>query len=358
VALLTIGAFARAAELTPKALRLYDELGLLPPAAVDPESGYRLYDPGQLSRARLIAQLRRIGMPLADIHTVCGLEPAAAAEAITGYWQQVTADTAARARLAAFLVEHLSGRGPTMSDLNIRYAAGSDIGAVRESHQDAAYAGERLLTVADGGGGPAGAAASAAAIDALKPLELVDVPAAELLTMLAGAVTNADRTVREAATDTQQPITTLTALLRRGSRLALVHIGDTRVYLLRGGELVRLTQDHTWVQSQVDQGKLDRDQAAAHPQRALLVRALGAGGPEVEADLALRTALAGDRYLLCSDGLSAVVDRAAVYTALSAADDPEQAVRRLIDLAHAAGAPDNIACVVADFTGTGGGGSR
>ena len=94
--LLTIGAFARAAGLTPKALRLYDELGLLPPAAVDPESGYRLYDPAQLERAQLIARLRRIGMPLADVRVVCGLEPAVAAEAVSTFWQQVPADTVAR----------------------------------------------------------------------------------------------------------------------------------------------------------------------------------------------------------------------------------------------------------------------
>ena len=348
--LLTIGAFARAARLTPKALRLYDEQGLLPPAAVDAESGYRLYDPGQLPHARLIARLRRIGMPLGDIRTVCGLEPVAAAEAVTAYWQQVTADTAARARLTALLVEHLTGRGTTMSDttpvVEIRYAARCDAGN-RDGNQDAAYAGDRLLAVADGLGGPGGADASAAAIDALKPLELADVPAAELLTMLAGAVADADRTVRGFATGDHQPATTLTAMLRRGSQLALVHIGDTRVYLQRGGELYQLTQDHTWVQAQVDAGKLDPAQAAAHPQRALLARALGAGGP-VEADLALRTAVVGDRYLLCSDGLSAVVDRAAVHTALQTAGDPEQTVQRLIDLAHASGAPDNIACVVAD----------
>lgn len=345
--LLTIGAFAQQARLTPKALRLYDELGLLPPAAVDAESGYRLYDPRQLERARLIAQLRRVGMPLAEIQVVCELEPAAAAEAITAYWERVSADTATRGRLAAFLVEHLSGRDTTMT-VDLRYAAGCDAGIGRDSNEDAAYASDRLLAVADGVRGPGGAVASAAAIDALKPLELVDVPATELLTMLAGAVTGADRTVRKAATDDQQPITTLTALLRRGSQLALVHIGDTRAYLLRGGELSQLTQDHTWVQTQVDQGRLDRDQAGAHPRRALLVRALGAGGPAVEADLALRTALPGDRYLLCSDGLSAVVDRADLHTALSAADEPERTVQRLIDLAHAAGAPDNIACVVAD----------
>ncbi|SCG35436.1 MerR family transcriptional regulator [Micromonospora coxensis] len=351
--LLTIGAFAQAAGLTPKALRLYDQVGLLPPAAVDPESGYRLYGPDQLPLARLIAQLRRIGMPLAAIRAVCALEPAAAAEAITAYWQQVTADTAARARLAAFLVDHLSGGGTIVSQANptlaVRFAAGCDTGLVRDSNEDAAYAGDRLLAVADGMRGPGGAAASAAAIDALKTLELADVPAADLLRMLADAVTEADRTVRGLATDDHQPVTTLTALLRSGSQMALVHIGDTRAYLLRGGELFLLTQDHTWVQTQVDQGRLDPDQATAHPQRAVLVRALGEG-QQMEADLALRTALPGDRYLLCSDGLSAVVDRDSLRSALSAATDPEHTVQRLIGLAHAEGAPDNIACVVADMT--------
>jgi PPM family protein phosphatase len=186
VGLLTIGAFARAARLTPKALRLYDELGLLPPAAVDPESGYRLYDPAQLECAQLIARLRRIGMPLADIRVVCGLEPAEAAEAISTFWQQVTADTAARGRTAALLVDHLSGRGTTMPETNpaltLRFAARCDIGAARGSNEDAAYASERLLAVADGGQGPGGAEASAAAIDAIKPLELSAASAAELLT--------------------------------------------------------------------------------------------------------------------------------------------------------------------------------
>jgi PPM family protein phosphatase len=357
VGLLTIGVFARAARLTPKALRLYDDVGLLAPAAIDPESGYRLYDPGQLDQARLIAQLRRIGMPLADIRVVCGLEPAEAADALTAYWQRVTADNATRARQVALLVHHLSGRGTTMSDthptirpaLSIRFAARCDSGAGRDSNEDAAYASDRLLAVADGMRGPGGAAASTAAIDALKPLELTDVPAVELLTMLAAAVNEADRTVRKTATDEHQPITTLTAMLRHGSQLALVHVGDTRAYLLRGGELSQLTQDHTWVQTQVDQGKLSHNEAATHPQRALLVRALGAAGQQVEADLALRTALAGDRYLLCSDGLCTVLDRQTLHTALNAGAAPEQTLQRLIDLAYAAGAPDNIACVVADI---------
>jgi serine/threonine protein phosphatase PrpC len=353
VELITIGVFAVAARLTPKALRLYDDVGLLRPAAVDPESGYRLYDPNQLQQARLIARLRRIGMPLAQVRVVCGLEPVAAAEAIDAYWQQVSADTAVRGRLAAFLVEHLSEGSTIVSEthpsLEIRYAARCDIGAVRETNEDTAYASDRLLAVADGIQGPGGAAASAAAVGALKALEHADVPTGDLLALLAGAITEADRTVRAAAVDADdQPITTLTAMLRRGSQLALVHIGDTRAYLLRGGDLFPLTQDHTWIQTQVDQGKLGRDEAAGHAQRALLVRALGAGGAQVEADLALRTALPGDRYLLCSDGLSAVADRAGLYTALSMTGDPEQVVQRMIDVAYACGAPDNIACVIAD----------
>ncbi|MCZ7374366.1 MerR family transcriptional regulator [Micromonospora sp. WMMC250] len=349
--LMTIGVFAQAAGLTPKALRLYDQVGLVPPAAVDAESGYRLYDPAQVPSARLVAQLRGIGMPLATIRVVCGLDPAAAAEAVTAYWRRVTADTAARARLATILVDHLSEGGATMSDpsttIAVRYAARCDTGLVRDSNEDAAYASDRLLVVADGMRGPGGAAASAAAVDALTPLALVDAPAVDLVTMLAAAVADADRSVRALATDDHQPGTTVTAVLRSGSQLALAHVGDTRAYLLRDGELSLLTRDHTWVQAQVDQGRLDGDAAAAHPQRALLVRALGAG-TQVEVDLALRTARPGDRYLLCSDGLSAVVDRAAVWSAVAAPTGPAQTVRALVELALAQGAPDNIACVVAD----------
>ncbi|MGY0003928.1 MerR family transcriptional regulator [Micromonospora sp. I033] len=345
--LLTIGAFARAARLTPKALRLYDELGLLPPAAVDPHSGYRYYAPAQLDRARLIAALRRAGMPLAEIQAVCGLPPDAAATAVDAWWRRVSADTAARGRAVALLVDQLTERGTTMSDTTFRYAVRCETGTVRESNEDTAYASGTLLAVADGMRGPGGAAASTAAVDALRPLEPADAPATELLAALADAVGAADRAVRAHATAAHQPVTTLTAILRRGTRLALVHVGDTRAYLLRGGELSRLTQDHTYVQSLVDQGRLSPAEASAHPQRALLARALGVG--EVEADLALRTALAGDRYLLCSDGLAAVVDPEALHATLAGAEDPETAVGRLVDLAYAAGAPDNIACVVADL---------
>jgi serine/threonine protein phosphatase PrpC len=129
--------------------------------------------------------------------------------------------------------------------------------------------------------------------------------------------------------------------------LALVHIGDTRAYLLRDGGLFQITHDHTWVQSLVDEGRLSPEEAASHPRRSLLVRALtGAGG--AEPDLSLHEAVVGDRYLLCSDGLSTVVPTAAVRDALSGGGDPEQVVEELIRLAYAADAPDNVAAVVAD----------
>ncbi|XVV17406.1 MerR family transcriptional regulator [Actinoplanes sp. CA-131856] len=370
--LLTIGGFARQAGLTAKALRLYDETGLLRPAAVDAETGYRFYEPGQLERARLIAELRRIGMPLAEIAEVCALEPAAAAAAVEAFWRRVAADTAARARLTSLLVADLTGRDTTMSEIDFRFAAGLDAGAGRDTNEDLSYAGPHVLAVADGTRGPGGAQAAAAAVGAVKALEPSSA-GADLLTLLAGAVTEADRAIRRLAEDGNdregeggdggengggngresgggqaRPVTTLTALVRRGTRLALVHVGDSRAYLLRNGELTQLTQDHTWVRSQVDQGRLTPAEAAAHPQRALLARALG-WGAEGEVDLALRTALPGDRYLLCSDGLSAVAAAGDIGATLAAAGDPEQAVTGLIALAHQAGAPDNIAVAVADF---------
>ncbi|WP_250037680.1 MerR family transcriptional regulator [Paractinoplanes maris] len=340
--LLTIGAFARAAGLTPKALRLYGELGVLAPAAVDAESGYRFYDPGQVAQARLVAQLRQIGMPLAEIREVCALAPERAAEAVADFGQRVSAGTAARARLTSALVQHLSGRDKSMNDF--RYAAAVDPGTARETNEDRAYADGQLIAVADGTRGPLGAAAAAAAIEALQQ-------GTEALAALASA----DREIRAltepgAPTGTEsgaesriQPVTTLTALLRRGSQLTLVHVGDTRAYLLRDGELTLLTQDHTWVRAQVEQGRLTPGEAAAHPQRALLVRALG-WGDGVQADLALRTAVPGDRYLLCSDGLWSVVGREVLRDLLATARTPEQAVDGLIAAARAAGAPDNLAC--------------
>ncbi|HKS48759.1 MAG TPA: helix-turn-helix domain-containing protein [Amycolatopsis sp.] len=197
--MLTIGAFARASHLSPKALRLYDELGLLRPAAVDPVSGYRYYEAEQLERARLVAWLRRIGMPLARIKVVCELGGVAAAREVDAYWRRIEAETEVRGKLAAFLIDHLSRKEVDMSTLARRYAVRSDRGLVRESNQDIAYADARLLTVADGFGAAANTRpASAAAIDALKAVDTA-VPVGDLLNVLDGAVHRASTAVGELA---------------------------------------------------------------------------------------------------------------------------------------------------------------
>ncbi|MBQ0830217.1 MerR family transcriptional regulator [Streptomyces tagetis] len=351
--LLPIGAFARACGLSPKALRLYDSLGLLRPARVDPVTGYRYYAAGQLESARLVVWLRRLDMPLAGIREVCALGPAAAAREIGAHWARVEAETALRRDLAAFLIAHLTrepAHGPGKDDLTmteLRHHAHSDTGRVRPANQDAAYAGGRLLAVADGFG-PAGASASSAAVQALRFLDDGEPPADGVLDLLEEAVRAAAEAVRDAASGAGEAGTTLTALLWTGSRLALTHIGDTRAYVLRDGGLSLLTRDHTLVQSMVDEGRLTPLEAAADPRRSLLARALTGDGTAARPDLRLYDSLPGDRYLLCSDGLSTVVPEPRLRGLLAAAPDPDRAVTSLIDAAGAAGGPDNVTCVVAD----------
>lgn len=346
--LLTIGAFAKACRLSPKALRLYDELDLLRPCRVDPDTGYRYYAVAQLERARLVAWLRRLGMPLARIRQVCALRPADAAREIRAYWAGVEAETAARRDLAGFLVDHLfaTPRKDT-TVLELHYCAHSDRGRVRPANQDTAYAGGRLLAVADGCG-PAGGPASSAAVAALRFLDTDELPAGNVLNLLEDAVQGAAEAVRDAANGAEEDTaTTLTALLWTGSRLALVHIGDSRAYLLRDGALFRITDDHTVVQSLIDEGRLTPEEATSHPQRALLLKCLSPVTSEPP-DLRLRDAEPGDRYLLCSDGLTSVVPDARIRHLLTSAPSPDTAVHTLIAAANEAGGPDNVSCVVAD----------
>lgn len=340
--LLTIGAFAREARLSPKALRLYDEQGLLRPARIDPVSGYRYYSPDQLQRARLVAWLRRVGMPLARIAQVLTVPPQAGAAEVRAYWQQVETETCIRREIAAALVDHLSRKDTTMTDdigtVTLRFAAACDRGLVRPTNQDTAHADDRLLAVADGFGPVDGPSASAQAIGALAR---ADVSAGDVLNALDDAISDAAAAVRAAGSEAG---TTLTALVRSGPRLALVHIGDSRAYLLRAGVTHQITADHTLVRSMVEEGRLTEEEALSHPERALLVRALrDTGRPDVE----LRDARPGDRYLLCTDGVHAVLGDAVLREAMGGCD-PDAVVARIVERAHAAGAPDNLACVVAD----------
>ncbi|MFC7343666.1 MerR family transcriptional regulator [Saccharopolyspora griseoalba] len=344
---ISIGEFARESGLTPKALRLYDELGLLPPAEVDPRSGYRYYDRGQLERARLVVALRGIGMPLARIRSVCGLAPGAAAAEIASYWRQVESDTAARGELAALLISRLSREDVDVMSRSetweLRAASRSETGLVRRINQDAVSGGTRLFAIADGFG--PSETPSRAALDALAPLD-AEIPTGKLLAALGAAVGGVREAVAGFGTRPDRG-TTLTAMLWSGSSFALAHIGDTRCYRLRGGELSQLTQDHTFVQSLVDEGKLTAEEAAVHPQRATLTRALQ-GDADAEPDLLLREAHPGDRYLLCTDGISSVLDEPRIQDVLADADGPRAAVDRLADLVDRAGAPDNHTSLVLD----------
>ncbi|MCL7490044.1 MULTISPECIES: PP2C family protein-serine/threonine phosphatase [Streptomyces] len=234
--------------------------------------------------------------------------------------------------------------------LSLRFAAGSHKGMIREGNEDSGYAGPRLLAIADGmGGQAAGEVASSEVISTLVQLD-DDVPGSDLLTSLGTAVTRANDQLRVMVEEDPQLEgmgTTLTALLWTGQRLGLVHVGDSRAYLLRDGVLTQITQDHTWVQRLVDEGRITEEEATTHPQRSLLMRALGSGD-HVEPDLSIREVRAGDRYLICSDGLSGVVSHQTLEETLASYHGPHETVQELIQLALRGGGPDNITCIVAD----------
>jgi len=232
--------------------------------------------------------------------------------------------------------------------LALRYAARSDQGLVRTNNEDSVYAGPRLLAVADGmGGHAAGEVASNVVITSLAYLD-EDRRADDLINELREATANANSHLRQLAAEDpnlEGMGTTLTGLLFAGSRIGVVHVGDSRAYLLRGGELVQITHDDTFVQALIDEGRLTKEEAHSHPQRSLILRALN--GTDVEPDLSIREARVGDRYLLCSDGLSDVVSTETIFESLQL-PDPQQSADRLVDLALRGGGPDNVTCVVAD----------
>jgi serine/threonine protein phosphatase PrpC len=239
--------------------------------------------------------------------------------------------------------------------LALRFAARSDRGLIRGNNQDSVYAGPRLLAHADGmGGHAAGDVASKVVIAALEHLD-DDTPSGDMLQALRGAIFEGSEHLREVIRDAPQLEgmgTTLTAILFAGGRLALAHVGDSRAYLLRDGQLSQITHDDTFVQTLIDDGRITPEEANSHPQRSLLLRALN--GQDVEPDLSMREARAGDRYLLCSDGLSGVVSEETLADALKD-PDPQSTADRLIELALRSGGPDNITVIVADVVEDGGG---
>jgi PPM family protein phosphatase len=237
----------------------------------------------------------------------------------------------------------------------LRSAAGSDVGRRRENNQDSAFTSPRMLAVADGMGGHAhGEVASAVAVGALLDLDArlrdADLGGVDLLDSLRGAVEDAAFRLTELAQqnpDLRGTGTTVVALLVDGTRIGVLHLGDSRVYLLRDGELVRLTRDHTLVQSLVDEGRISEAEAASHPRRSWLVKTLQ-DSSSPEPDLFPLDGRPGDRYLICSDGVTAVLEDRQIREILEGAAEPAAAVAQLIERANEGGGPDNITCIVAD----------
>lgn len=244
----------------------------------------------------------------------------------------------------------------------LRFVSHSEIGLVRKNNQDSGFASPTLLVVADGmGGAAAGDLASAVAIDTIKRI-VPDAPSSdtpsidaaptageEMLEVLAGAIHKAnDRIADLVASDFSLDGmgTTVTSAMFDGTDLGVAHIGDSRAYLLRGGVLERLTHDHSWVQSLVDDGKISLEEAAMHPHRSLLLKVLN-GQAANDPDLTMVTLHPGDRLMLCSDGVCGLVDDAMIEEALGL-DTIEDALDLLVSESRAEGGIDNITVIVAD----------
>lgn len=232
------------------------------------------------------------------------------------------------------------------------YAARTDVGLVRSRNEDSGYAGPHFIAVTDGMGGHAGGdVASSLVISRLARLDGDSHGCDYALEMLATAVAEANADIAHAIENDASLRgmgTTLTGLMRCGAdNLALVHIGDSRAFLLREGVFTQITLDHSFVQSLVDAGRITPAEAENHPQRSLVTRVL-TGADEDEPDLSVRKARIGDRYLLCSDGLSDYVGRSTIEEVIREVDTPAECLKRLIDLALKAGAPDNVTVIVAD----------
>ena len=232
--------------------------------------------------------------------------------------------------------------------LTLRYAALSDVGRVLKNNEDAGYASSRIIVLADGMGGMvAGELASSITVQTIRRVD--DTLEADILEVLAGAVQRANDRLSdlvEADPSLEGMGTTLTAIMTDGDRLALVHVGDSRAYRLRDGQLRQISRDHTFVQSLVDEGRITAAEARVHPHRSVLIRALD-GRQEIEPDLSIIDAIPGDRLMLCSDGVSDYLTDEQIGELLGA-ETIDMAAVELVRASLTAGSADNVTCVVAD----------
>lgn len=235
--------------------------------------------------------------------------------------------------------------------LSLDFSAVSDVGRVRKDNQDSGYAGAWLLAVCDGVGGAArGDVASSTAISQLRRLDVQ--PGEDLLGHVAGGLLRAHDRIGELVDEDPAlngTSTTATVLLFDGARIGIAHVGDSRAYLYRSGELTQLTKDHTFVQSLIDEGRITEDEARTHPHRNLILKALD-GVHETDPDLFTVELADGDRLFVCSDGACGVLDDARLADILSTGT-PDFAAIELVRASLEAGSTDNVTCVVADVTG-------
>lgn len=238
-----------------------------------------------------------------------------------------------------------------MTDFVFNSAVRSNVGLVRKNNQDSGYAGRNFLLIADGMGGHAGGdVASAITVARLASLDHGD-HTGESLDSLRSTILDANDRIAHAVEDEPQlggMGTTVTALLRCNDRLALAHIGDSRAYLLRDDSFSQMTTDHTFVQMLVDEGRITPEEAEYHPQRSVVMRVLGDVGASPELDMSVREARIGDRWMLCSDGLTGFADLDVIEEALRSIDDPGECAEKLVNMALEGGGADNITVVIGD----------
>lgn len=236
--------------------------------------------------------------------------------------------------------------------MNVSVGAATDIGQVREGNEDSYLVVEPLYAVADGmGGHRGGEVASSLALETVQGMfERREGSLAEQVAEANRAVFDRSRSDRKVS----GMGTTLTAAQVDGNRVHLVHVGDSRAYLLRGGELTQITEDHTLVHRMVVEGEISEEEAETHPQRSILTRALGVD-QDIQVDEGDLEVAPGDRLLLCTDGLTGMVPEGQIREILLETPDPQEAVDKLVKVANRAGGIDNITALILDFTDGGGG---
>jgi serine/threonine protein phosphatase PrpC len=353
--LMAIGEFSERSGLSAKRLRTYAAESLLTPAAVDPTSGYRYYSPGQLADARVIDALRQASVPLADIRAFMRQPSRDQLDA----WERQLHTNAKHRQSALTLARGLFAasqdpRFPTVYPdskeelmITLRTAGRTDIGQLRENNEDAIVSNDRLALVADGMGGHPGGEIAANAAAGVIPAVFTGRSADELEAALRAANwAIRDRAVAQPGLEGMGTTICVAGLLTDG-HLALVHVGDSRAYLWHEDALTQLTQDHSVTAELIQRGELREEDAAQHPHYGILTRALGVGS-DIEIDRRTLAVEAGDRIVVCTDGLFNELSHEEIAKAMAVGGDMAEIVDKLVDGAIAHGGRDNLSVVVAE----------